>query len=236
MIPLRDENPTKTVPYAVYALIIINVLIFLYNGTMRQSGNPLSGFELVPNSLFGGTPEGAPVPAWFTVFTSMFMHANLLHIAGNMLYLWIFGNNIEDAMGHVKFLVFYILSGMGAAFAQAISDPGSTIPMVGASGAIAGVLGAYIILYPRARVLTAIMLFYFIRLVHLPASVVLGFWIVLQIINSAIMAAAGVGGGVAYMAHIGGFAAGAVLIMLFGGRRLVRSRQMPGYWIDRGWQ
>ncbi len=228
MIPLRDENPTRTVAYVVYILIAVNVLVFLYNGTLAPGArNPLGGFELVPSELINGGDVGppTPVPAWVTIFTSMFMHANLLHIGGNMLYLWIFGNNIEDSLGHVKFLLFYLAAGLGAALAQIAVGPNSTIPMVGASGAIAGVLGAYMVLFPRARIITLMFLFIFIQLVALPAYVVLGFWIVLQVINTLISSVGVPGGGVAYAAHVGGFVSGLFMIHLFGGRRRVGNRR-----------
>lgn len=225
MIPLRDENPTRTTPYVVYGLIALNIIAFVYNGPLRaQGGNPLSGFELVPAALTAGQSV-APltIPAWLTIFTSMFVHANLLHIAGNMLYLWIFGNNIEDVVGHIRFLIFYIIAGIGAAAGQILLNPQSTIPMVGASGAIAGVLGAYFVLFPRARVTSLLV----IRIVSLPASVVLGFWILLQLIDSMLIR--NVSGGVAYGAHIGGFAAGLLMILVLGGRRLLRRRQHAAY-------
>jgi membrane associated rhomboid family serine protease len=141
----------------------------------------------------------------------MFLHGNLLHIGGNMLYLWIFGDNVEGAMGHVKFLLFYLLSGVIAAFSQIAANPNSTTPMIGASGAIAGVLGAYFLLYPYSRVLTLAIFFYFIRLIELPAVFVLGLWFLLQLLNVSL----GVGGGVAWLAHAGGFIAGALLVFVF---------------------
>ena len=229
MIPLRDENPTSTIPYVVYALIIINAIVFIYNGTLDpRVYNPLAGLELVPAELTTGRDVGPPtlVSPWVTIFTSMFMHANLLHIGGNLLYLWIFGNNIEDVLGHVKFLLFYLAAGGAAALAQVVVAPYSQIPMVGASGAIAGVLGAYLLLFPRARIITLLFLFVFIQVVALPASVVLGFWIALQVINSLVFASGTTpGGGVAYAAHIGGFIAGAVMIYILGGRRLIGNRR-----------
>jgi membrane associated rhomboid family serine protease len=160
----------------------------------------------------------------------MFLHANLLHIAGNMLYLWIFGNNIEDVLGHIKFAIFYLLCGFGAAMGQVLVSPSSTVPMVGASGAIAGVLGAYLILFPRAKIVSLIFVLYFIQTAELPASLVLGFWIVLQVLNSLLMSARmGGGGGVAYAAHVGGFVVGVALIYLLGGKRLLGGRRPVEY-------
>ncbi len=230
MIPLRDDNPTRTTPYITYVIVAVNIILFLYNGTLDpRAHNPLAGFELVPAHLFGRS-FGAPalVSPWLTIFTSMFLHANLVHIAGNMLYLWIFGNNIEDALGHFRFLFFYLLAGFGAAMAQVLLSPMSTVPMVGASGAIAGVLGAYLILFPRARV-TTLLFYIFIQVVEFPASVLIGWWILLQVISTA-LSAGHVGGGVAYAAHVGGFVTGCFLILVMGGKRLLRSRYVvPRY-------
>ena len=230
MIPLRDENPSRTTPYVLYVIMALNVVLFLYNGTLTEhSRNPLAGFELIPANLTAGRLiVPTPISPWLTVFTSMFLHANLLHIGGNMLYLWIFGNNIEDVLGHFRFIFFYLLCGVAAAMGQVLASPSSTIPMVGASGAIAGVLGAYLVLFPRARIISLVFLFYFIQTVEMPASVILGFWIVLQVLNSLLMTAR-VGGGVAYAAHVGGFAAGVALIYLFGGKRLLGGRRAVEY-------
>ena len=239
MIPLRDENPARTTPYVVYVLLAANILAFVYNGTMGpHTRNPLAGFELVAAELVTGRDVGPPTPIapWLTIFTSMFLHGNLLHIGGNMLYLWIFGNNIEDVLGHFKFVAFYLLAGAAAAMAQVLSNPMDPKPMVGASGAIAGVLGAYMVLFPRARVITLLIVFYFIRIAALPASLVLGFWIALQIINSLMLGSGMMpGGGVAYAAHVGGFAAGVILILLFGGGRLLRGRRAVEYRRSSGW-
>jgi membrane associated rhomboid family serine protease len=171
--------------------------------------------------LFGNDslpPDIARIPPELSVVTSMFMHGGWMHIIGNMLYLWIFGNNIEDRLGHVRFVLFYLLSGAAAALAQSLANTHSEVPMIGASGAIAGVLGAYMVLFPRAHVLVLVPLGFFTQLLRLPALLVLGFWFVLQFLQGGLMAP-GEGGGVAYLAHIGGFVAGIVLILLFGGRR-----------------
>jgi membrane associated rhomboid family serine protease len=231
VIPLKDENPTKTVPFIVYSLLGINILVFLYNGTLRSSfTNPLAGYMLIPRELTTGIDIGAPTPIspWMTIFTSMFMHANIPHIAGNMLYLWIFGNNIEDVLGHFKFLLFYLICGVGAALLHVISEPMSPIPVVGASGAIAGVLGAYFYLFPRAKIISLVFFFYFVELVALPASLVLGLWIALQVVSYLLTT--GVGGGIAYTAHIGGFITGLLIIMMFGGRKLLRRRRSIYYY------
>jgi membrane associated rhomboid family serine protease len=178
-------------------------------------------FGLIPAVLFGSEQlpaEVAVVAPPLTVFTSMFLHGGWMHLIGNMLYLWIFGNNIEDCMGHGRFVLFYLLCGIAAAMAQALPDPGSVVPMIGASGAISGVLGAYLMLYPRAHVLVAIPLGFFLYTARLPALAVLGFWFVFQVLNSLLTAQQG--GGVAWGAHIGGFVAGMVLIPFFSKHRL----------------
>lgn len=226
MIPLKDENPTQRVPYVLYGIVAFNVVLFLYNGTLRADYlNPLAGYMLIPREVVTGVDIGVrtPIPLWMTIFTSMFMHANILHIGGNMLYLWIFGNNIEDVLGHFKFLMFYLLSGVGAAVLHIITAPMSIVPTVGASGAIAGVLGAYFYLFPRAKIISLVFFFYYVELVALPASLVLGLWIAIQVVSSLI--APSEGGGIAYTAHVGGFLTGLLLIIVFGGKRLLRRRQ-----------
>ena len=218
MIPLRDDNPTSITPFVTYAFIAACVLAFLWQMSLGDKGFEAAVLALgvTPAILLGDArlpPELYLVPPVATVFSSMFLHGGFMHLAGNMLYLWIFGNNIEDSMGHVRFVIFYLLCGVAAVLAQAWPNPDSTIPMIGASGAISGVLGAYLLLFPRAHVLVLIPLGVFTRLVPLPAMFVLGFWFVLQLINSAL--ADGAQGGVAFGAHIGGFVAGMVLIPLF---------------------
>jgi len=218
MIPLHDDNPTRIVPIFTIGLIVLCVLTFLWQlsfGTAMQ--NVVYSLGATPAILFGHydlPAEMVRVPDWMTAITSMFLHGGWMHLLGNMLYLWIFGNNIEDAMGHIRFIIFYLLCGLVALFANALPDTSSTIPMIGASGAISGVLGAYLLLFPRARVLVAIPLGFFIYTIRLPAVWVLGFWFVLQLINTAINTG-NEGGGVAWLAHVGGFVAGVVLIPFF---------------------
>lgn len=223
MIPLRDENPTTITPVVTVGLIAANVLVFLYQMSLGRSGEELVyTFGAVPLALFGGESL-SPLPATMTLFTSMFLHGGVMHVGGNMLYLWIFGNNIEDMMGHVRFIVFYLLCGVAAAYAHALSAPSSAVPMIGASGAISGVLGAYLLLFPRAQVLTLIPLGFFTRLIHVPAAVVLGFWIVIQFLNGT-LSVGQAGGGVAWFAHVGGFVAGMALIRAFARPHPARSR------------
>jgi len=229
VIPLKDENPTRTVPVVTVGLIAANVLAFLYQFSLAAGDDPRAfraaqafvvEFGLVPCRLTGTciTPGDFPSPV-LTIFTSMFLHGGLFHIAGNMLYLWIFGNNIEDTLGHGRFLGFYLLSGVAAALAQTAVGPTSTVPMIGASGAVSGVLGAYLLLFPHARVLTLITFGFFIRIVPVPAMVVLGFWIVVQFLNGIVTFGSGDRGGVAWFAHIGGFVAGLGLLWVLLPRR-----------------
>jgi membrane associated rhomboid family serine protease len=222
MIPLHDNNPTTIRPVIAVGLIVTCCVVFFWELSLGERGQQAAFLSLgvTPATLIG--TENLPatfylIPPWATVLTSMFLHGGWMHLIGNMLYLWIFGNNVEDAMGHFRFIVFYALCGVAAALAQAVPNPDSTIPMIGASGAISGVLGAYLLLHPRAQVLVWVPLGFFSRVVHLPAFVVLGFWFVLQLINTALSPSTG--GGVAWGAHVGGFVAGMVLIPFFKYRR-----------------
>ena len=214
-IPLRDENPITRFPVVTVALIAVNTAVFLFQAATPH-GLELAAvrFGAVPYAIthFRSLPEAAAFPPLLTLLTSMFLHGSLFHLLGNMLYLWIFGNNIEDRLGPVRFGVFYLVCGVVAALTHILFEPGSRIPMIGASGAIAGVLGAYWVLFPRARVKTFIFLIFYIDVVAIPAGIVLGIWFLLQILN------VGMGGGVAWFAHIGGFLAGILLIRLALGR------------------
>jgi membrane associated rhomboid family serine protease len=233
VIPLKDYNPTRSFPLFTILLIAANVVVFIQDRLLGHYEKVLvhTGHGAVRAVTFvGGLSEHfAMVPAellgnllleWPTVFTSMFLHGNWLHIGSNMLYLWIFGNNIEDTLGKLRFLVFYFTCGLVAAMTQVLSDPASTIPMVGASGAVAGVMGAYLLLFPRARILTLIPIFIFFTTVELPAFVIIGYWALLQFLNASLLQGGEMlrGGGVAYFAHIGGFASGMLLLVLLGGR------------------
>jgi membrane associated rhomboid family serine protease len=233
MIPLKDDNPTSHRPWLTVALIAANILTFLYQvsqGTEAQL--VVMRFGLIPYELTHGvsiTPA-LHVPASLTVFTSMFLHGGWLHLAGNMLYLWIFGNNIEDRLRPLPFLVFYILSGVVASLLFVATAPGSRLPLVGASGAIAGVLGAYAVAYPRARVLTLIFFGFFVRLVWIPAFVVLGFWFILQLLYSWVGTSHSSQGGIAYMAHVGGFAFGMLVALIFRNRLRNPSHDASDTW------
>ena len=222
MIPLRDDNPSSIAPIVTIVLIVACVLMFLWELSFGASGGEriIYALGVVPAVLLGHGQLPAElmlVPAWATVFTSMFMHGGWMHLIGNMLYLWIFGDNVEDSMGHGRFVVFYLLCGVAAVYAQALPDPQSTVPMVGASGAISGVLGAYLLLYPHARVLVVIPFGFYLHPMRIPAGLVLALWFGLQLLSNA-MAQAGQGG-VAFRAHIGGFVAGMLLIPIFKQRR-----------------
>jgi membrane associated rhomboid family serine protease len=221
MIPLRDNIPSRRTPVLTIGLIAVNILVYVNQMMLPPQGvvQFIHLYGLIPLEISSGDrliPQ--PVPLYATLLTSMFVHGGLFHLGGNMLYLWIFGDNIEDRMGRLKFVIFYLLSGLGAAATQIWADPASKIPMVGASGAISGVLGAYLFLFPHARVLTLIPLGLFSRVVEIPAVVVLGFWIVVQVLNG-VMTLGAQGGGVAWLAHVGGFVAGLVMVIPFAGRR-----------------
>ena len=218
MIPLHDDNPTEITPVITYVVIGLCILAFLWQLSLGQTGGERAVFSLglIPAVLFhqAALPdEMVIVPPATTLLTSMFLHGGFMHLAGNMLYLWIFGNNVEDSMGHGRFVAFYLLCGVAAGLAQALVNPGSEIPMIGASGAISGVLGAYLLLYPHARVLVIVPLGLFSTLMRLRAIWVLGFWFVMQLLLSGFSGSQQ--GGVAFFAHIGGFVAGMALIPLF---------------------
>jgi membrane associated rhomboid family serine protease len=219
MIPLRDDNPTTLTPFFTMAFIATCTLVFAYQATLPPGQDQafVLQYGAIPSVVLGsasGEAATAGFPVTLTLFTSMFLHGGWMHLIGNMLYLWIFGNNIEDAMGHLRFLIFYLLCGIAAAFSHTLTDLHSAIPMVGASGAISGVLGAYLLLYPRARVLILIPMGLMTRTMYVPAAVVLGLWFVLQLLSGGASLGQG-GGGVAWFAHVGGFLAGMALIGFF---------------------
>jgi membrane associated rhomboid family serine protease len=244
VFPLKDNIPTDRFPVVTVLFIVANVLTyFLFQKGGISLGDP-SSLEYQCNAIeYGAIPYEiahpgdelrnpsecgpADAPTWLTVLTSMFMHGGLLHLGGNMLFLWIFGNNVEDSMGPVKFVAFYVLGGVAAIAAQTLIDPSSTIPTIGASGAVAAVLGGYILLFPRARVITVIFIIFFFTILQLPAIVVLGLWFLQQVAFGyfGLAQPAGEGGGVAYFAHIGGFVFGLLLIKAFASERR-RQRQL----------
>ncbi len=237
MFPYRDENPGVLTPVVTVALIAVNLAAWILVQGMGQE-YPLAAsvcqFGLIPGDLLGSLPGGHTIPLgqnlvcvveqgtpWQTLFTSMFMHGGWLHLLGNLWFLWVFGNNVEDSMGHVRFLVFYLICGLAAAAAQVLVDPSSGVPMVGASGAISGVMGAYAILYPKVRIHTLVVLIIFFFRVEVPAWAMLGYWFVLQLASTGVDQV----GGVAFWAHIGGFLAGALLIGRFKSQVLLDRRR-----------
>ena len=226
MLPLYDNIPSSRRPFVTWTLLGINVAVFIMK-LVTGTGQELWAWKygLIPHELLTGvelTPEMGSSSVT-NIFTSMFLHGDLMHLAGNMLYLWIFGDNVEDRLGHGRFLVFYILSGIAATLFFVWTSPGLQVPLVGASGAIAGVLGAYLISFPKARIATLIFFGFFIRVTFIPAIVVLGFWFLLQILSGMpTVGAEGQTGGVAFMAHAGGFVAGMVLVWI-----LARDRRVP---------
>ncbi|MGH2375720.1 MAG: rhomboid family intramembrane serine protease [bacterium] len=220
MIPLRDHQPGRGTPVIVFLIIALNVLVFLFEVSLPKPRLEafIESYGMIPREITTGTdiPPPGPRPIQATLSTSMFMHGGWLHLIGNMLYLWVFGNNVEDVFGHVGFIIFYLVTGLAASFLQIAIAPNSTIPNIGASGAIAGVLGAYLIFYPRAQIDTLVGRV----VVPLPALYVLGFWIVLQFFQgiAALSPEAAEAGGVAWWAHIGGFIAGLIIAVFFRGR------------------
>jgi membrane associated rhomboid family serine protease len=222
VIPLRDTIPTRTFPGMTIALIAANVLVFLHQASLgqRAAGAFVAAFGAVPAQITGAAPHAAPLLAPpLTLLTSMFLHGGFAHLLGNMVFLWIFGNNVEDATGHLRFVLFYILCGVAAALSHVLTNPASTVPMVGASGAISGVLGGYFLLYPHARIVTLVFLGFFAQTVQIPAFFFLGLWFLMQILP-AVLSIGSAGGGVAWFAHVGGFVAGMVLLIPFKRRRV----------------
>ena len=246
MFPIRDDNPNITTPYATYGLIGASVLAwFLVQGLGSEPALSASvcRLGLIPADLLQNAPAGASIPiapgvacaiagdgGWHTVLTSMFLHGGWMHLIGNMWFLWLFGNNVEDSMTRPRFIAFYLLCGLAAALAQVVVEPDSRIPMVGASGAISGVMGGYLVLYPRVRVFTLVPLGFFVTSVALPAWAMLIYWLVLQVLGGMTSVAGAQGpGGVAFWAHIGGFIAGAVLAKLFARRDYVEEHRAGAY-------
>ena len=257
MFPLKDNIPTERFPVVTVTLIALNVIAyFLWQRGGLTLGDPSSphfqenlvryaefpyevthpGEQCIPSGSSAFTcsdvygPRYDLPPTWLTVFTAMFMHGGLLHLGGNMLFLWIFGNNVEDSMGPVKFVAFYLLAGLAATAGQLAIDPNAAVPNIGASGAVAGVLGGYILLFPQARVITVIFIVFFFTILELPALAILGFWFIQQVLFGYFdLDTGGAGGGVAYFAHIGGFVFGLIVIKLFADERKQR-RQQEAAW------
>ncbi len=233
MFPIKDDNPTEIFP--LFTLLIIGVCtavwIMIQGAGMSEPALVGSVCELgaIPAEITGRGGLGGQCRfgglTWSALFTSMFLHGSWMHLIGNMWFLWIFGNNIEDSMGRLRFLLFYVLTGLAAAVAHLISAPASLVPVVGASGAISGIMGAYLVLYPKARVLTLVPLGFILRVWPIPAWVMLGYWFLLQALSAAATPAQADGGGVAFWAHVGGFVAGVVLVKPFERRELVEAKR-----------
>jgi len=253
MFPIRDDNPQFLPPVVTVGLIVTNAASWLLIqglGAQEPLGRSVCTLGLIPGELLGRIPPGTSfaltphtscvlgvAPAWHTLLTSMFLHGGWLHLIGNMWFLWIFGNNVEDAMGHVRFLAFYLLCGLAAAVLQIASQPDSPVPMVGASGAIGGVMGAYIVLYPRVRVHMLVVLGFYVTSIAVPAAFMLGYWFLLQLVGGAMDLGVGHGGGTAFWAHIGGFAAGMLLVFAFRDTRLLARHPYHGWQGHRpGWR
>jgi membrane associated rhomboid family serine protease len=248
VFPLHDDNPTEMFPVVTLLLIAVCGVAWWYlqgaGFSERALGESICVLGAIPAEVTGSIARDAVGPCrlggltWEALFSSMFLHGSWMHLVGNMWFLWIFGNNVEDSMGHLRFLVFYVLAGLVAALAHVVSDPSSPIPMVGASGAISAIMGAYLVLYPRALVYTLFWFIVIIRVVPLPAWVMLGYWMLIQVGSSIMVPAAG--GGVAYTAHIGGFVAGLVLVLIFRNPKLVSAKRsgvvLQRHELDRrGW-
>jgi membrane associated rhomboid family serine protease len=244
VFPIRDENPQLLTPFVTYAIFALNIAawIFLQGlGSQMPLATSVCDLGLVPGELLGNVAAGAaaplgpgiacvvdPQPSWITLFTHMFLHGGWMHLIGNMWFLWIFGGNVEDSMGHARFAVFYLLCGLAAAALQIYSKPDSILPMVGASGAIGGVMGGYVVLYPRVRVHMLVVLGFWITTVAVPAVFMLGYWFLVQLIGGAV-AMGDEGGGVAFWAHVGGFAAGALLVLVMRKPELVDRHPYHGW-------
>lgn len=243
MFPIRDDNPQILTPYGTYAIILLNSIVWVFVqglGAQLPLVRSICAFGLIPAQLLQALPPNVAVPlgpgieclldgssAWHTTFTSMFMHGGWMHVIGNMWFLWIFGNNVEDSMGTPRFIVFYLLCGLAAAALQVFANPDSVVPMVGASGAIGGIMGAYIVLYPRVHVHMLLFLGFFVTTFAVPAVFMLGYWLVIQLL-SGVLSLGGQGGGVAFWAHVGGFVAGMALILLFRDKTLLARHPYHG--------
>ncbi len=219
MIPFKDDHPTRTLPFVTLLIIASNISFFILELlSSRDSQSLVYAFGAIPKNILSFHSD-QPIPAVLTVFTSMFMHGGLLHIGGNMLYFWIFGNNIEDRLGHLRFLLFYLFCGVFAAYAHALSSPHSEMPMIGASGAISGVLGAYLLLFPTAKIHTIVFFGFFFQVIRIPALIVIGFWAIIQFVSGLITQGILHQGGTAWFAHVGGFLVGLLTIRLWLPRR-----------------
>lgn len=231
MIPIRDTIPSRTYPIVTISLIAVNSVLFLFETSLGSHLDKfIFAYSVIPAKYFhlGQVDRWNIVDRFLPLFTSLFLHGGWLHLIGNMIYLWIFGDNVEDMMGHIKYLLFYLLCGLGANYAHLYTNASSPIPTIGASGAIAGVMGAYIVLFPRSRVWTLFPIFFFIQIVQVPAFAFIGFWFLMQFFMGFF--SLGLQGGVAWWAHIGGFAVGALLVFIFKKRKRSALDYTDHYW------
>ncbi|HEU5039980.1 MAG TPA: rhomboid family intramembrane serine protease [Gemmatimonadales bacterium] len=248
MFPYRDDNPTLATPVVTFLLIGLNAAAWILvqgMGTEPALSTSVCQLGLIPGEYLNRVPDGTTFPmspttacvlgdsAWFTPLSSMFLHGGWFHLIGNMWFLWVFGNNVEDSMGHARYLAFYLLSGLAAALAQTVVNPSSAVPMVGASGAISGVMGAYVVLYPRVRVHMLVFLGFFITRIAVPAFLMLGYWFLIQLLGG-LPTLGDDKGGVAFWAHAGGFLAGALLIMVFRDPELVAKHRALARTVEHG--
>lgn len=240
MFPLRDDNPTLRKSVVTFIIVLANAIVWVVVqglGTNPTLTSSICSFGLIPGELLGNVHEGTRIylggaffytvsgtPHWTTLITHMFMHGSWFHLIGNLWFLWVFGDNVEDVMGRFRFVAFYILCGLAAAGAQMYSSPSSTVPMIGASGAISGVMGAYAVLYPRVGVHVLVFLGIFLQRMIFPAWLMLGYWFLLQLVG-AVPTLSGSSGGIAFWAHIGGFAAGVILVFLFADRKKLNAHR-----------
>ncbi len=222
MIPYKDDNPITIVPVSTILIISLNLLVFflqLFSG--EDSRSIVYSYGAIPQNIVG-LHSNQPIPAYLTIFSSMFMHGGVFHIAWNMLYFWIFGNNIEESLGHIRFFFFYLFCGVAAALSHIMLSPNSNVPMIGASGAVSGMLGAYILLFPMAQVRTIVLLGFYITVVKIPALIVIGFWAIIQVVSGLLSQGNASLGGIAFFAHVGGFVAGLFTIKLWQPRRSIK--------------
>jgi membrane associated rhomboid family serine protease len=233
VLPIRDDNPTEIFPLFTVLIIAACVAAWVFLQGAGTSEDALTGsvcaLGAIPSEITGQGGAGGPCAlgglTWGAIVSSMFLHGSWMHLIGNMWFLWLFGNNIEDSMGRLRFLVFYLLTGAAATLTHVLIDPDSAVPLVGASGAISGVMGAYLVLYPHARVLTLVPLGFIMRMMQVPAWVMLGYWFLIQALSAAVTPSEAGGGGVAFWAHVGGFVAGVLLVKIFRRRELVAAKR-----------
>jgi membrane associated rhomboid family serine protease len=219
MIPYKDDNPINIIPVSTILIISLNTLVFIMQLMSGEDGKSIVySYGAIPHNIIS-FQSSQPIPPALTIFTSMFMHGGLFHLAWNMLYFWIFGNNIEERLGHVRFVLFYLFCGAVAAFSHILLSPDSNVPMIGASGAVAGMLGAYILLFPMSKVHTIVFLGFYITVIKIPSLIVIGFWAIIQVASGLITQVTAEQGGIAFFAHVGGFVAGLFTIKLWQPRR-----------------